>query len=101
MSSGTVRTASVVGRYWISSKTSVRKTTDPGVAARSSPTVKASGSTIDGTPGGVVGEVASPPPDPLAGAPSAGVDGRLQRQRVEHGHVAGGQRVDDVGGSEA
>src|SRR3954452_9283241 len=54
MSSGTDRTVSVVGRYRISSNTSVRNTTAPGVAARSSPTVNASGSTIEGTRGGLV-----------------------------------------------
>ena len=52
MTSGTARTFSVVGVYWISSNTSVRKTTAPGVFARSSPTVNASGSTIVGTRGG-------------------------------------------------
>ena len=38
MSTGTDRTVSVVGRYWISSKTGVRSTTEPGVTARSRPT---------------------------------------------------------------
>ena len=53
MSSGTLRTLVVCGVYWISSKTSVRSTTSPGVTATSSPTAKASGSTIDGTRGAV------------------------------------------------
>jgi hypothetical protein len=53
MSRGTSRTVSVDGRYWISSNTSVRKMTAPGVVARSSPTENASGSTIEGTRGGV------------------------------------------------
>src|SRR5215469_11249547 len=42
----------VDGWYWISSNAGVRSTTAPGVAARSAPTVKASGGTIDGTRGG-------------------------------------------------
>ncbi len=53
ISSGTLRTWVVCGVYWISSKTSVRSTTEPGVTATSSPTVKASGSTIEGTRGAV------------------------------------------------
>ena len=43
----------VCGVYWISSNMSVRSTTAPGVTAMSSPTANASGSTIDGTRGGV------------------------------------------------
>ena len=41
----------MTGRYWISSKTGVRSTTDPGVTARSTPTSNASGSTMVGTRG--------------------------------------------------
>ena len=51
ISSGTCRTAGVTGRYWISSNTGVRRTTEPGVTARSTPTSNASGSTMDGTRG--------------------------------------------------
>jgi hypothetical protein len=39
-SSGTWRTRSVVGLYWISSNTSVRSTTEPGETARLPPTSK-------------------------------------------------------------
>ncbi len=53
MSSGTVRTLGVCGVYWSSSNISVRAMTAPGVTAMSVPTSKASGSTIDGTRGGV------------------------------------------------
>ena len=41
----------MTGRYWISSNTGVRRTTEPGVTARSTPTSNASGSTMDGTRG--------------------------------------------------
>jgi len=51
ISTGTVHTVSVCGVYWISSNTSSRNTTDPAVAATVSPSVNASGSTIDGSRG--------------------------------------------------
>ena len=51
--SGTSCTVSVLGAYWISSKTSVRCTTAPGVAARFSPTVNFEVSTLAGRRGGV------------------------------------------------
>ena len=50
---GTCRTVSVVGAYWISSKTSVRWTTDPGVAAIFTPTVNFEVSTLAGMRGDV------------------------------------------------
>ena len=46
-----MRTVGVCGRYWISSNTGVRRTTAPGVTARSVPTWKASLSTIAGVRG--------------------------------------------------
>ena len=51
MSSGAEKTFSVCGAYWISSNSSQRRTTEPGVTAMVSPSVKASGSIIDGTRG--------------------------------------------------
>ena len=48
MSSGNRRTVGVAGWYWMSSQTSVRATTAPGVTARSLPTWNASGSTMVG-----------------------------------------------------
>jgi hypothetical protein len=53
MSSGISRTSSVCGRYWISSNTSVRSTTAPGVTATVRPTSNGDGSTISGMRGGV------------------------------------------------
>src|SRR6266536_3251769 len=50
-SSGTCRTVGVCGAYWISSNTSVRNTTAPGVAPRLSPTAKSEPSTICGMRG--------------------------------------------------
>jgi hypothetical protein len=44
---------SVVGAYWMSSKTSLRCTTDPGVAARFPPTVNFEASTLAGRRGDV------------------------------------------------
>ena len=52
ISSGTSRTRSVCGRYWISSSTSVRNTTAPGVTAMLRPTSNADRSTISGIRGG-------------------------------------------------
>ncbi len=52
MSSGNWYTAGVTGSYWMSSQTSDRATTAPGVAARSLPTSNASGATMAGTRGG-------------------------------------------------
>ena len=52
-SSGTSRTCSVRGRYWISSNTSVRSTTAPGVTAMLRPTSNAEESTISGIRGAV------------------------------------------------
>ena len=51
--SGTSYTVSVLGAYWISSKTSLRCTTAPGVAARFSPTVNFEVSTLAASRGGV------------------------------------------------
>src|SRR3954452_25295217 len=51
--SGTSRTVSVVGAYWISSKTSVRWTTDPGVAAMFPPILNFEVSTLAGRRGDV------------------------------------------------
>ena len=48
MSSGNWCTVGVAGVYWMSSQTSVRATTDPGVTARSLPTWNASPSTMVG-----------------------------------------------------
>ena len=48
---GTARTVSVRGRYWISSSCSVRRTTDPGVAAMLRPIWNDDPSTICGTRG--------------------------------------------------
>ena len=48
MSSGNWCTAGVAGWYWMSSQTSGRATTAPGVTARSLPIVNASGSTMVG-----------------------------------------------------
>jgi hypothetical protein len=53
ISSGTDHTLSACGVYWISSNTSRRNTTAPGVTAMVLPSVNASGSTIDGRRGGV------------------------------------------------
>src|SRR6266536_2730755 len=52
MRSGNWCTVGVVGLYWMSSKTSVRATTAPGVTARSAPISNASGATIVGMRGG-------------------------------------------------
>ena len=49
---------SVCGAYWISSKTSVRSTTAPGVSARFSPTANSLVSTVDGQAREVAHEVA-------------------------------------------
>ena len=49
-----MRTSSVCGTYWINSNSSARNTTEPGVTAMSSPSVNASGSTIDGTRGAAI-----------------------------------------------
>ena len=73
----------------------------PGVAARSSPDGERVRLDHRGHP-----RRAWPGRGPSARAPvtalrAAGVDDRLQRQRVEHGHVAGRQRVDEVGRGEA
>ena len=81
MSRGTCRTAAVAGRYWISSNTSVRATTAPGVTARSTPTLNASGSTIDGIRGGLATSAAKcrrparalPPPVSIAAFSAAGL----------------------------
>ncbi len=54
ISSGTSRTVSVCGRYWITSSIGVRSTTEPGVIARSPPTWYAFGGTMDGTRGGAL-----------------------------------------------
>ena len=51
-SSGTSWTCSVAGRYWMSSKTSVWSTTEPGVAARLPPTSNCDVSTLCGSRGG-------------------------------------------------
>ena len=51
MSNGTSRTRSVCGRYWISSRTSVRSTTAPGVTAMLRPTSNDDVSTISGIRG--------------------------------------------------
>ena len=51
-SSGTARTVGVCGAYWISSNTSVRRTTAPGLTPRLPPTAKADVSTICGIRGG-------------------------------------------------
>ena len=48
MSSGNSCTVGVAGWYWMSSQTSVRATTDPGVTARSLPTWNASRFTMVG-----------------------------------------------------
>ena len=85
ISSGTCRTVSVTGRYWISSNTGVRSTTDPGVTARSTPTSNASGSTIDGTRGGTAMSdrkfrrpaTALPPPVSSAALTAAGFSSGL------------------------
>ena len=53
MSSGHCLTFSRCGTYWMSSSTSERKTTAPGVVARVWPTSNASGSTMLGTRGAV------------------------------------------------
>ena len=50
MSTGRSRTLPLAGVYWISSATSSRSTTAPGVRARSRPTCKACGSAIEGMP---------------------------------------------------
>jgi hypothetical protein len=63
ISSGISRTRSVCGRYWISSSTSVRRTTAPGVTAMVRPTSKGDLSTISGIRGGAAmsRRKASPP----------------------------------------
>ena len=48
MSSGNRYTVGVAGEYWMSSQTSVRATTEPGVTAMSLPTWNAPRSTIVG-----------------------------------------------------
>ena len=71
----------MAGRYWISSNTSVRSTTAPGVTARSAPTLNASGSTIDGIRGGAAMSAAKcrrpattlPPPVSIAAFSAAGL----------------------------
>ena len=68
----------------------------PGVTARSVPTSNASGSTIAGTRGGAARSAARCR-RPGQRAAAAGVDGRLQRRRVEQRVVARRERVDQVG----
>ena len=53
-STGSARTVAVCGAYWISSNSSVRMTTEPGVAATSTPTSNASASTLEGSRGELV-----------------------------------------------
>ena len=85
ISSGICRTVAVAGRYWISSNTGVRSTTDPGVMARSAPTSNASGSTIFGTRGGAAMSLAKcrrparmlPPPVSIAAFSATGLSSGL------------------------
>ena len=75
----------MAGRYWISSNTGVRRITDPGVTARSTPTSNASGSTMDGTRGGTAMSEAKcrrparalPPPVSMAAFTAAGFSSGL------------------------
>jgi hypothetical protein len=85
ITNGTCRTAGVTGRYWISSNTGVRRTTEPGVTARSTPTSNASGSTMVGTRGGTAMSerkcrrpaTALPPPVSSAALTAAGFSSGL------------------------
>ena len=82
----------VCGAYRISSNSSVRMTTAPGVAAMSTPTSNASASTLGGQPrrrGHVAGEVARAAHE--VGA--ALLDRRAQRDRVGQQVVARRERV--------
>ena len=76
--------------YWISSNTSVRSTTAPGVTARSTPTSKASGSTIDGTRGGA-GEVADEAPTALEQVAAAGVEAAFSTIGLSNGLLLGAE----------
>ena len=71
----------------MSSNTSLRYTTAPGVTARCSPTVNASGSTIDGIRGGAAISCRKRR-NPLTIAQATGVDDRLPAQRADQRVVA-------------
>ena len=85
MSSGIRCTSAVAGAYWISSNCSLACTTAPGVTARSRPTMKASGGTMDGTRGGRDRSATSarspvtalPPPVSMAALAAAGLSSGL------------------------
>ena len=94
-SSGYLADLSVCGAYWISSNTSVRSTTAPGVTARSRADLERRGVDHAGDPGAaghVVHEVAQTAQE----ARSAGVDELLRRRRVQQRSVGRRQGVDEV-----
>ena len=94
-SSGTARTDSVCGRYWISSKTSVRSTTLPGVAARFPPTLNLLVSTVAGSRGGRdMSRTKLPRAVDEVGA--AAVDRLLEHGRVDSGKLVGATGVDEI-----
>ena len=94
-SSGTSWTCSVAGRYWISSNTSVRSTTDPGVTARFPPTSNLLTSTLAGR----CGERVTSSQEPPAAADEVGaarVDALLEHGGIGPGEVGRRQCVEHV-----
>ena len=89
--------SAVCGAYWMSSKTSVRRTTAPGVSARFSPTANLLVSTVEGRLGKSRREVARAADQ----VHPALVDARLDDRRVRPREVRRRERVEQVADGEA
>ena len=89
---GRCRTVGVVGWYWISSSTSLRKTTAPGDTARLPPTLNGRVSTCDGMPP-LWRTSDAQFRAPFGQRPATRAHGALHRRRVAAQGVRGGERL--------